>query len=40
MTKSSKKRAKNAVIAKAHPLSHSEEVKKQREADEALKQTL
>jgi hypothetical protein len=40
MTKSAKKRSKSAALAKTKPLSHSEEVKLQKEKDEALKQTL
>lgn len=40
MTKSAKKRAKSVEIAKSKPLTHSEELKLQRQADEALKQTL
>lgn len=37
---SAKKRSKSAALAKTKPLSHSEEVKLQKEKDEALKQTL
>ena len=40
MTKSAKKRAKSAEVAKARPMTHSEELKIQRNADEALKQNL
>ena len=37
MTKSAKKRSKSAALAKTKPLSHSEELKLQKEKDEALK---
>ena len=40
MTKSSKKRAKSAEIAKSRPMTASEAHKIQRDADEALKQNL